>query len=133
METLRLFNQALKVYSVTDLAQQLYLHTGTVNRWRQQKRVPDSYEADFLRILNLKKDIQGERKKDQFYTKPEVAEKCFQEFKKVMEKLDINLNRYHFIEPSAGCGCFYHILPGKRKTGIDIDPKTENILLKVII
>ncbi len=128
METLTLFNKALKLYTITEIAHELHLHTGTVNRWKQQNRVPNSYEADFLRILNIEKEIQGERNKDQFYTKPKVAQKCFVEFKKVMDRLGISLNNYHFIEPSAGCGCFYHILPEGRKTGIDIDPRVKEII-----
>lgn len=61
--------------------------------------------------------------KDQFYTKPEVAEYCFEKFKKIAECLDIDLSRYIFIEPSAGCGYFYQLLPKSRRIGIDIEPK----------
>jgi len=61
--------------------------------------------------------------KDQFYTKPNVAEYCFDRFQKVASDLGVNLNGYTFIEPSAGCGCFYQILPKNRRIGIDIEPK----------
>jgi hypothetical protein len=61
--------------------------------------------------------------RDQFYTKPNVAEKCFATFQKVAKHLDVDLSKYTFIEPSAGCGCFYQILPKDRRIGIDIDPK----------
>ncbi len=61
--------------------------------------------------------------KDQFYTKPNVAEKCFQNFQNIAKSLEVNLNDYIFIEPSAGCGCFYQLLPKDRRIGIDIDPK----------
>lgn len=61
--------------------------------------------------------------KDQFYTKPKVAEYCFGKFKKVAKELGINLKDYTYIEPSAGCGCFYQILPKDQRIGIDIDPK----------
>lgn len=60
---------------------------------------------------------------DQFYTKPNVAEKCFEIFKSVAKKLDVNLDNYTFIEPAAGCGCFFQLLPKDRRIGIDIDPK----------
>ncbi len=61
--------------------------------------------------------------KDQFYTKPEVAEYCFKKFQEVANNLEVNLNKYTFIEPAAGCGCFYQILPKNRRIGIDIEPK----------
>lgn len=61
--------------------------------------------------------------KDQFYTKPEVAEYCFQKFKEVANDLGVDLNKYTFIEPSAGCGYFYQLLPKNRKIGIEIEPK----------
>jgi len=61
--------------------------------------------------------------KDQFYTKPDIAEYCFEKFEKIANRLGVNLNKYVFIEPSAGCGCFYQLLPKERRIGIDIDPK----------
>ena len=128
MRTLTLFNKALSYYSVPELAQELNLHVGTIKRWQSQNKVPDPYKADFLRILNIEKELVGERVKDQFYTKQKIARKCFSEFEKVMKSLSINLENYHFIEPSAGCGCFYKLLPEGRKTGIDIDPRTKNII-----
>ncbi len=61
--------------------------------------------------------------KDQFYTKPKVAEYCFKKFQEVANDLEVNLSKYTFIEPAAGCGCFYQILPKNRRIGIDIEPK----------
>lgn len=61
--------------------------------------------------------------KDQFYTKPQVAKYCYKIFQEVVSDLKINLDKYIFIEPSAGCGCFYQLLPKNRRIGIDIDPK----------
>ena len=61
--------------------------------------------------------------KDQFYTKPKVAEYCFSKFKEVAKDLEVDLTKYTYIEPAAGCGCFYQILPKKQRIGIDIDPK----------
>lgn len=61
--------------------------------------------------------------KDQFYTKPTVAEYCYKTFQKISKDIGVNLNRSVFIEPSAGCGCFYQLLPKNRRIGIDIEPK----------
>ena len=60
--------------------------------------------------------------KDQFYTKPDIAKECFDEFQNLAQDIGINLKKYKFIEPSAGCGCFYQVLPKDRRIGIDIDP-----------
>jgi hypothetical protein len=68
------------------------------------------------------------RVKDQFYTKPDVAEYCFNKFKEVAKGLDINLNNYTFVEPSAGCGHFYRLLPHERRIGIDIEPQKSIML-----
>lgn len=61
--------------------------------------------------------------KDQFYTKLKVAEHCFKKFQEVANDLEVDLSEYTFIEPSAGCGCFYQLLPKNHRIGIDIDPK----------
>lgn len=61
--------------------------------------------------------------KDQFYTKPDIAKYCYKTFQNVAKKLDINLKIYIFIEPSAGCGSFFQLLPKNRRIGIDIEPK----------
>lgn len=72
--------------------------------------------------------------KDQFYTKPKVAEYCFKKFKEIAVDLRIDLRGYTYIEPAAGCGCFYQILPKNKRIGIDIDPKKyENVDNKGII
>lgn len=128
MDTLNLFEEALKTYTMPDLADEMHLHIGTLKRWKSIKKVPNSYKADFFRLLNIKEEIQGVREKDQFFTKPEVAKKCLGMLEKVARNLGIELDGYNFIEPSAGSGCFYNLLPEKRKIGIDIDPKVEGMI-----
>lgn len=61
--------------------------------------------------------------KDQFYTKPSISEYCYKTFQKVSKEIGVNLERYIFIEPSAGCGSFFQLLPKNRRIGIDIEPK----------
>jgi len=60
---------------------------------------------------------------DQFYTKMEIAQQCW---KTVQSKINIDLFDY-FIEPSAGTGNFYKLLPTEKRRGIDIDPKYPGI------
>ena len=63
------------------------------------------------------------RVKDKFYTKPSVARHCMDVFEGVATDLEIDLGDYTFIEPSAGCGYFYELLPKDRRIGIDIEPQ----------
>lgn len=56
---------------------------------------------------------------DQFYTKPDVVQKCLQ---------TLNLDTYEIIvEPSAGEGVFLNFAEHQNKIGYDIEPKSENI------
>lgn len=63
-------------------------------------------------------------KLDKFYTKREVAEKCINLLKNhvIFSNFDI------ILEPSAGEGSFYLLLPEDNRKGIDIDPGIENII-----
>ncbi|MDI9357272.1 MAG: hypothetical protein QM536_09640, partial [Chitinophagaceae bacterium] len=132
MNTINLFNLSLKKFnSIEGVAFNLGLHKGTVSRWYEKKEVPENYRADFLRLLDLKSEINTEdfsvKEKDQYYTKQDVAKKCFTTFKKGMKDLKINILDYNFIEPSAGCGNFLNILP-ENSIGLDIDPKNKHII-----
>ena len=64
---------------------------------------------------------------DSFFTEREVARQCFDILKKVSKKHNVNLNEYHFIEPSAGEGCFYDLLPIGKRTALDILPRKKYI------
>ena len=116
-------------YPIEHIAESLSLHRGTVMRWEQKNKVPEQYKHDILRLLGKKADVGflDERDKDQFYTKESVALACFNKFKKVAKDFGIDLNKYTYIEPSAGCGCFFKILP-KNKIGVDIEPNIKGVL-----
>lgn len=60
---------------------------------------------------------------DQFYTKPRIARKCWSAVQRVIGRLPLLERNYHYIEPAAGCGCFYQVLPRQRRTGIDLEPR----------
>ena len=122
MTTEELFQRALKVSPPREIAARRGLHANTVRRWMKRRRVPGSYRGDFLRVLGMQYCGGSARDKDQFFTKPEIAEKCFKSFCAVAKNLGANLDAYHFIEPSAGDGGFYQLLPENRRTGIDIEP-----------
>lgn len=58
---------------------------------------------------------------DQYNTLPEVAEYCWNSFQTFLKKDGATLKNYKFIEPSAGTGSFYNLLPKKSRMGIDVE------------
>ena len=64
---------------------------------------------------------------DQFYTKQEVAAACWQHFTATLSSLNRSPNDLFFVEPAAGTGAFYKLLPPERRLGIDIAPKCEGV------
>ena len=63
---------------------------------------------------------------DAYFTKPEIAKMLFKKTKKIIAKYE-NLDKYTWIEPSVGDGCFYTLLP-ENKIGIDINSSKFDIL-----
>jgi len=61
---------------------------------------------------------------DQFYTEPKVASNCY-DF--MLETLPFWAGHHIFLEPSAGNGAFYKLLPPTRRIGIDLKPKAPGI------
>ena len=64
---------------------------------------------------------------DQFYTKPEIAAACWEHFTETLAKLNQNPNDMLFLEPAAGNGVFYKLLPQQRRLGIDLVPKCDDV------
>lgn len=63
---------------------------------------------------------------DQFYTNEDIAIKYYNIFLTF-----ININNYDIIlEPSAGEGSFFKLLPIEKRLGFDIDPKYNGIIQK---
>jgi len=58
---------------------------------------------------------------DQFFTRPEVAKQCWDSLLQHMKLNDAKEEDYKFIEPSAGLGAFYNLLPTQRRVGIDVE------------
>ena len=64
---------------------------------------------------------------DSFYTNREVARACVETFLSVMKKNKIDWSKHTFIEPSAGEGCFYDVIPPtSKKIGLDLHPAVLN-------
>ena len=57
---------------------------------------------------------------DSYYTDMSIAKYCYDVFLKFLKKRNVDIRKYVFVEPSAGMGSFYRLLPTKRRIGIDI-------------
>lgn len=57
---------------------------------------------------------------DQFFTKKDVAEYCFKSLENFLKNEKFDPLNYKFVEPSAGMGAFYNLLPNGRRVGIDV-------------
>jgi hypothetical protein len=130
--TYNLLNETLEKMSLEKILNRLYVHKGTLNRWLNQRKVPNNYFNDLNHLLDNKyKPLKTYRNQDQFYTTKEISKYCYDKTLKILKDLKIDITQYNFIEPSAGCCNFYSILPKDRRVGIDIEPK--GILKKEII
>lgn len=61
-------------------------------------------------------------KLDQFFTRNEIAVKCFEELQSIYKLSFFD----SIIEPSAGSGSFFNILPENKRIGIEIDVELCN-------
>lgn len=64
---------------------------------------------------------------DQFYTKSEVARACWEHFTETLSTLNRSLSDLFFVEPAAGTGAFYKLLPPEKRLGIDLVPKCSDV------
>jgi len=58
---------------------------------------------------------------DQFFTRPNIAKSCWNLLCNYIKEDGNNITNYKFIEPSAGLGAFYELLPKNHRIGIDVD------------
>lgn len=59
---------------------------------------------------------------DQFFTTERVARDCYKEMLAFLESKGESVSDFHFVEPSAGSGAFYDLMPSKKRTGVDVLP-----------
>ena len=64
---------------------------------------------------------------DQFFTKKNVAKSYYDKFLSFLNAKGENLEDFIFVEPSAGDGSFYNLLP-EGSVGIDIAPLSSGII-----
>jgi hypothetical protein len=116
-------------YGMTAICDGLYLHKGTIKRWMEKKEVPPQYYFDLCRIDGVDVDysLHSNKEKDQFFTDKNTARYCYDKAIEVIAPL-CNLGDYTFIEPSAGDGSFYTLMPEDRRIGVDIEPQCDGVI-----
>ncbi|WP_419917916.1 hypothetical protein [Candidatus Poriferisocius sp.] len=63
---------------------------------------------------------------DQIFTRPELAARCYADLTTRMRADHAPVDDYQFVEPGAGAGAFYDLLPPDRRTGLDILPRRDD-------
>jgi len=127
-----LYKTLLKVIetkSIKFVSNELNIVVGTINRWITNKKVPIQYQFELDKLNNNKINYKNYsyKDKDQFFTSSEISLYCYNKFLEIMKKNKINLNKYIYIEPSAGDGSFTKILP-KNSINMDIEPRNIDII-----
>ena len=124
------YNELRLEHSLENIAQKLFLHTGTLKRWEATNKIPNEYLYDLNFLLGNKYDLQkiDFRSHNEFFTKKEVAKYCYDCFVKFLEIHKIDLAQYTFIEPSCGDLSFYELMPKGSRIGIDLEYKNDEIL-----
>jgi hypothetical protein len=116
-------------FGIEVICKELYIHKGTVNRWIEKKEVPSQYYFDLCRLEDIPVLYSNftDKEKDQFFTHPDTAEYCYQQTLKILGDLGVDLREYTFIEPSAGDGSFFDVLPIYQRIGVDIEPRCDGV------
>jgi hypothetical protein len=125
-----ILNTILENNSYSYISTNLNVSMGTVKRWNELQKVPNSYAFELLKLANIDIDYSKftYKEKDQFFTPISTSKYCYTKFIEIIQEYGDNENKYTFIEPSAGNGAFLKILPEDRRIGFDIEPKNNEIV-----
>ena len=106
------FMSLKKDYSINQIAEACSVNRGTVKRWEELRSVPSQYYFDLCRMSNIELDYSkfSDKEKDQFYTSETNAKYCIEKSFQILKKFNVDISKYHFIEPSAGDGSFYNLI-----------------------
>ena len=85
--------------------------------WKKKPEIPEWVDLEDVSL-------------DQFFTKPEIAKKYYLKTLKFLKKEKINIEDCLFVEPSAGDGSFFKLLPKNQRIGLDLYPMAEGIIKK---
>ena len=128
MDTNQLLANCQQQNTIQEIAVQLNVSAGTVRRWIELDNVPQQYTFDLHKLLGMEIDYSkySSSSKDQFFTPKHIAEHCWTLFQ---NELQLDADKYTFIEPSAGDGSFLKVLPSGT-IGMDIEPRSAGIQLQ---
>jgi DNA-cytosine methyltransferase len=123
-----ILDKILESKTYSDISTEINVAIGTIKRWDDLKKVPNSYIFELLKLANINIDYSKftYKEKDQFFTPDTTAKYCYSKFLQLLKKYKDNEN-YTFIEPSAGNGVFLKILPSNKRIGFDIEPRFNEI------
>ena len=65
---------------------------------------------------------------DQFFTTENVARACYEEMTAFLKERGQDQSDFHHVEPSAGSGVFFDLMPVGQRTGIDIMPARRDFV-----
>lgn len=126
---MELLNELLSYQTYREISVALNLAPGTVKRWIDTQSVPPSYTFELTKLIGGEVDYSqfSTKEKDQFFTPRSVASECLKKFRKVAREHGLATHGYSFVEPSAGSGAFYSILP-PGSLGMDIEPRCDGVI-----
>lgn len=121
----------IKDTNLEEVCENLNVSRGTVNRWISSEKVPKQYTFELMKLSGIKIDYSKFefKDKDQFFTPISTADYCYSKFLKTVEKYKEEIDKYIYIEPSAGNGNFLGVLPSDRRFGIDIESENKEVTI----
>ena len=124
-------NEILKDKSIADVASKLLISVSTIKRWIQLNKIPREYQFDLLKLNNKHVNYSefSFKQKEQYFTTPETVKYVTEKIIEQLTKLNIDINNYTLIEPSAGDGAFldFFIASNRNYIAMDIEPRRNDI------
>lgn len=117
------FYEVVEKFGLPKVAKTIGVAESTAKLWITNNEIPLQYKSDLERMLNKPVSVYD---KDQYFTNVAVAQYCWEQLKDIAKILEINLDEYQFIEPSAGTGNFLQCLP-HGSIGLDLIPRLPSI------
>jgi hypothetical protein len=65
---------------------------------------------------------------DKYYTNADIAQYCCDSLMRIAAEYSIDTRHYTFVEPSAGNGSFFNLLPVPNRIGMDVSPQSGGII-----
>ena len=128
--TYDLLLELLETHALKDIAAGVGVNMGTAKRWLELHSLPKQYYIELCRFSGKSVDYADLSvvEKDQFFTDPKTAQYCYDKTVEILSSLGYDTQDYVYVEPSAGSGSFYNLLPKDRRLGVDIEPRCGGVI-----